>query len=352
MQIWALEAETGALLFVLVAPAMALVWVHRCYRDAGGLVGVPAAVGAAWLLYACGLVAFTLFPLPDAATVCASDAVEGWRLDPRTTVEEVDGLVSLLQLAFNVALFVPLGTLLVYRRHRSVVAAAVAGLAVSLLVELTQGTGVWGLYDCAYRLADVDDVVLNTAGAALGGVLGRWVSRRHPYPSGPPPADPGPPSPARRALSVALDAVALAIAGVVLQVVVLGPVVGVGGAEVVDRTWFDLLGLPMGGLVPAVVLFALVPALRADGASPGQWAALLATRRVGGGSAGPGPVAVRAAVRWLPVVAAIGVGGWAWTLPVATGAAEAVVAWPDRPSLASRLSGTRTVTAASAGGGG
>jgi hypothetical protein len=45
------------------------------------------------------------------------------------------------------------------------------GLAVSLLIELTQLTGVWGVYPCAYRLFDVDDIVTNSFGALLGALV-------------------------------------------------------------------------------------------------------------------------------------------------------------------------------------
>ncbi len=54
-----------------------------------------------------------------------------------------------------------------------------AGLAASLLIEVSQLTGLFGIYPYAYRCCDVDDVITNTLGAALGWVcawlLGRVV---------------------------------------------------------------------------------------------------------------------------------------------------------------------------------
>jgi glycopeptide antibiotics resistance protein len=47
----------------------------------------------------------------------------------------------------------------------------VATLATSLAIELTQLIGVWGLFPCAHRLFDVDDLLLNTAGATLGSLV-------------------------------------------------------------------------------------------------------------------------------------------------------------------------------------
>lgn len=57
-------------------------------------------------------------------------------------------------------------------------AALLLGVGLSLNVELTQLTGAWGLYPCAYRKFDVDDLILNTLGVALGFRLAsRWMRR-------------------------------------------------------------------------------------------------------------------------------------------------------------------------------
>ncbi len=91
--------------------------------------------------------------------------------------EGAEGAVALLrdpaflQVALNVLLFVPLGVLVRLILKRGVVVATALGLAVSLLIETTQLTGVWHLYDCAYRLFDVDDLVVNTLGALVGSRL-------------------------------------------------------------------------------------------------------------------------------------------------------------------------------------
>jgi hypothetical protein len=62
--------------------------------------------------------------------------------------------------------------------HRGVVVATLAGFGVSLLVELTQKTGDWHLYSCAYRLFDVDDLIVNTLGATIGSLLSILVVHR------------------------------------------------------------------------------------------------------------------------------------------------------------------------------
>lgn len=79
---------------------------------------------------------------------------------------------SAVVFAMNFLLCVMVG--LVASRHRLGVAALVLlGLGLSVVVELTQLTGGWGLYPCAWRKFDVDDILLNTAGVAVGVLLGR-----------------------------------------------------------------------------------------------------------------------------------------------------------------------------------
>ena len=58
---------------------------------------------------------------------------------------------AFLQIAFNVLFFVPLGFLIAYALSRGIGTALLAGFGVSLLIESTQGTGLWGLYPSGCR---------------------------------------------------------------------------------------------------------------------------------------------------------------------------------------------------------
>jgi hypothetical protein len=72
-----------------------------------------------------------------------------------------------LSVGMNVLLCATIGMML-WRHHVRLRAAILLGFSLSLMVELTQITGVWGIYPCAYRKFDVDDLLLNTLGVALG----------------------------------------------------------------------------------------------------------------------------------------------------------------------------------------
>jgi glycopeptide antibiotics resistance protein len=83
--------------------------------------------------------------------------------------------------------FVPLGVLLpiLWPSRRSLIAVVSAGLAISLALEAVQVT-LSLLIGAPYRVADVDDVIINVLGVALGYGLYRAIRLLLP----PDPADP------------------------------------------------------------------------------------------------------------------------------------------------------------------
>lgn len=198
----------GVLLFV---PFVAL-----SYRRRGGFgVGRFLMWGAA-LVYAMAIWIYTLLPLPDPDTI----ACAGVNIDVTAIADDLRGAVvrrgsgfaadpAVLQLLLNVLLFVPLGFFLRVLGGRGVITALVVGVALSGFVEITQLTGVWGLYPCAYRVFDVDDLLTNTLGAVLGSLLALAVPRRHRGSPRLPDADqPQPVTRGRRLLGMLCDGLA------------------------------------------------------------------------------------------------------------------------------------------------
>lgn len=77
------------------------------------------------------------------------------------------------QPVFNVLLTLPFGAYLSYYFRRGFIWTIILSFLLSLFFELTQLTGIFGIYEKAYRTFDVDDLMLNTLGGALGYGLGR-----------------------------------------------------------------------------------------------------------------------------------------------------------------------------------
>ena len=65
-------------------------------------------------------------------------------------------------------LTLPMGIYLRYYFKRNLKQTIIICFLISLFFEITQLTGIYGIYNCPYRLFDVDDLMLNTLGGYLG----------------------------------------------------------------------------------------------------------------------------------------------------------------------------------------
>ena len=202
-------------------------FVALSYRRRGGLTWGRTAmwVGAAVSFWA--LWTYTLVPMPDGDIYrCA-----GVNLHPFAFVGEIRAAVAVsgryltdpvvLQVLLNVLLFVPLGFFLRVLGGRGVLTAGLCGLVVSGVIETTQLTGVWGIFPCAYRVFDVDDLITNTSGALLGSVAAFVVPRAFRGLEKAPDADrPRPVTRRRRVLGMVCDLLGLSLATWAVAVVV------------------------------------------------------------------------------------------------------------------------------------
>lgn len=134
------------------------------------------------VFYVFGLLGYTMLPLPETRDAFCRPGVVQTQLVPFQFFEDFNVAweggrrafltsFQLWQVLFNVLLFIPVGILAVRWARANVLTGTLLGLALSLAIEATQYTGIWGVYTCAYRVADVDDLIVNTSGAFLGTLL-------------------------------------------------------------------------------------------------------------------------------------------------------------------------------------
>ena len=300
-----LPMKTAAAFFPLLALLLFLPTAVVLYRRHGVLSQWRAVSLAGFFYYALTALCMTIVPLPKrTADMCAAySAVAHPELTPGHTFADIwkeahhslsPGALVLHNPAvggvvFNLILLFPLGVFLRYHFHRGFAATAALGFGTALFFEATQGTGLWGLYACPYRLFDVDDLLTNTAGAMLGGLAVRPVTARlpalevfddrvrarRPVPFG------------RRALALVFD-----LAGVLLTAVLLA-LGGVLPSYTEDHWYAWPCALACG------FWFVLLPWL--TGATPGKRLLRLKLVAANGGAPGPGRLLTRAAV--LSVVA-------------------------------------------------
>ncbi|MFD8092725.1 VanZ family protein [Streptomyces malaysiensis] len=191
-----LPIKTAAALFPLLALVLLLPTAVLLYRRHGVMSRGRTLSVYGFLYYSLTAFCMTIVPLPkQTADMCQRFAIVAhpqWM--PGNTFrdiwKEADHKIGLNALVlqnpavagtlFNLLLLLPLGIFLRYHFVRSLRATALIGFTVSLFFELTQWTGVWGLYNCPYRLFDVDDLIVNTAGAMAGWLLAGPVARMLP----------------------------------------------------------------------------------------------------------------------------------------------------------------------------
>ena len=219
-----------------------------------------ASVAATYLavLYVLGLGCFTLYPLPEGDAGPGITYGVPWQLDPLAFVGDLrrEGLRAVPQIAFNVVFFMPLGFIAGRLLRMRLAPSVLLGLAASLLIEGAQGTGLFGVYPYAYRTADVDDLVWNTVGAALGWGCAALLSRALPPGAL---AEPGDvthsPGLVRRCVAFALDMLLVGLAVTVASTAAELVLRNAAGGEVFRERY---LGGGLWAVAVAVVAFVVV----------------------------------------------------------------------------------------------
>lgn len=208
--------------FVLFVPFVAISYRRRGRLGVGRFLAWASALVYFWAIWT-----YTLLPLPSSREVqCV-----GVELDPLTLVRALRDALShgsaflidpaFLQIALNVALFIPLGFFLRVLGGRGILIALLGGFVVSLAIETTQLTGVWGIYSCAYRVFDVGDLITNTSGSVIGSILALAVPRRlHGLSIAADAHLPRPVTRGRRMLALLCDGIGFFLASTVMSVLI------------------------------------------------------------------------------------------------------------------------------------
>lgn len=163
------------------------------YRKYDGIMVRRDIVLFSFILYMITAWFMTLLPLPSFDAVAEMPDIEpnlkpflfvetflertGFSLADRSTWLPALKSSSFYTVAFNVLLTVPFGVYLRKYFKVSFWKTILFGCLLSCFYEITQYTGIYGIYPKAYRYADIDDVIVNTFGAGLGYVITPIISR-------------------------------------------------------------------------------------------------------------------------------------------------------------------------------
>lgn len=299
VETYLLPVRTAVTVFPLLALLVMLPVAVISYRRRGRAGGWTTLVFYCFLFYLLATFLQTVIPLPaDPTGYCTTRSYASTpQLSPFNFVDVVSSRAAvsgtwlnpaMWSTALNLVLLAPLSFFLRYLSGTRFLVATALGFGTSLFLELTQLTGLWFIYPCAYRLFSVDDLILNTAGAALGWLLAGPLIRMLP--------DLNPErdrrhyanrvTTSRRVLALLTDAVSFGV----LMLVVVGLI--------------QLFGGPTTLRVPAIAALAVVYFLLAPvqtGSTLGKRAMLLKIERTDGRQAGPFALLVRNGVLLSPL---------------------------------------------------
>ena len=171
--------KAALLLWPMLSLLLTLPILAYLYHRDGRLRWGSALAAYASVLYIAGLGCFTLYPLPSGTEGPGITYGISPQLDPLNFIADIrrDGLTAVFQLLFNIVLFLPLGFIAQRFLRLGPLPTVLLSLGTTLLIETAQLTGLFGVYPFAYRTFEVDDIITNTLGGALGWLAGRLVDK-------------------------------------------------------------------------------------------------------------------------------------------------------------------------------
>ena len=172
----------GLLVFPFIAAAFTLPYAVYQYNRHGSVSKLRTLVIYSFILYM--LIAFFMvsLPLPDRASTVGNRWQDHLNLIPcrqiwlywhnrPLSIENLRAYMrsmSLWQLLFNILLTVPFGVYMRYYFKLDLKRTILFSFLLSLFYETSQLTALFGIYPGPYRLADVEDLICNTMGGAVG----------------------------------------------------------------------------------------------------------------------------------------------------------------------------------------
>ncbi|MBK3495909.1 VanZ family protein [Viridibacillus sp. YIM B01967] len=175
--------------FIFLAIVIFVPWLIYTYRKYGYLPLSTTLIIFSFVFYFITALFLVLLPLPESRNTCITQqpGTQHYSLMPFRFIADIfanSGIVlsqpatyallvkqpAFYQAFFNFLLLLPFGVYLRYFFQQKKYWKKALGFtfALTLFYEITQVTGIYGIYNCAYRIFDVDDLMLNTVGGVLG----------------------------------------------------------------------------------------------------------------------------------------------------------------------------------------
>ncbi|QIK69649.1 VanZ family protein [Erysipelothrix sp. HDW6C] len=187
MQVYLYPIRQAAIIFIGIVFMIMVPFMIVQYRKYGSVSTCRSLILYSFLFYMICAYFLVILPLParDSVTTSYRDMMQLIPFNfigdffrettlvlsqPSTYLPALmQGVVT--QPIFNIIMLIPFGIYLRYYFNRSFKETLILSFCLSLFFELTQLSGLYGIYSGPYRLFDVDDLMLNTLGGVIGFVI-------------------------------------------------------------------------------------------------------------------------------------------------------------------------------------
>ncbi len=176
--------KTAIILFPVIAFIITIPFILHEYHKYGSIHHFRALMIYSFILYLLVIYFLVILPLPTIEETINNTGPH-FNFTPFKFVEEFITETSLVitkpntylkaltepcfyVVIFNILMTIPFGMYLRYFFKCSFKKTIIYTFLLSLFFELTQGTGLYYIYPNPYRLCDIDDLIQNTLGGALG----------------------------------------------------------------------------------------------------------------------------------------------------------------------------------------
>lgn len=176
--------KTAFVFFPVLAILVTLPYILSQYRKYGSILILRSAIIYSFILYLLVIYFLVILPLPPISEV-QNYTTPFTQLKPFYSVMYLKehiyfsitnfdtywnlfGNSYFYQVVYNIFITIPFGVYLRYYFKCSFSKTVFLSFCLSLFFELTQLSGLYGIYPRPYRIFDVDDLITNTLGGLLG----------------------------------------------------------------------------------------------------------------------------------------------------------------------------------------
>ena len=193
-----ISIKTAILVFPLIAFLFSIPFILHQYHKYGAINFFRVLIIYSFILYLITIYFLVILPLPNKEDVVYKSNMI--RLMPfgfvRDFIRESSFVLTspktyliaikepcFYVVVFNIFMTIPFGMYLRYYFNCSFKKTLIISFILSLFFELTQLSGLYGIYSYPYRVFDVDDLIMNTLGGVIGflimGVLDNFLPTRN-----------------------------------------------------------------------------------------------------------------------------------------------------------------------------